>query len=86
MLKVNGIKNKTGYETSKFLLKQTQLILPMLAYKFKIGSIMLNFQVAQPKLNGVRCIGNINKGDVVLYSRLGNAFNNLDHIENELVH
>ena len=28
-------KNKTGYETSKSLLKQTQLILPMLAYKFQ---------------------------------------------------
>ena len=79
-------KNKTGYETSKSLLKQTQLILPMLAYKFQDRKHNVTFpKVAlQPKLNGVRCVGNINKGDVVLYSRLGNAFNNLDHIENEL--
>ena len=57
------------------------MIKPMLAHKFDKSTINFDKQTyIQPKLDGVRCI--FTKDGA--YSRVGNKFMNVKHIEKEL--
>lgn len=72
--------------------------LPMLAKTFyqethpdvvkgkKKKTVLSSPLIVQPKLNGVRCIAHREaSGEVKLYSREGNEFENLSHIANDLL-
>jgi len=62
-------------------------IKPMLAYKVSAKPIDWNEPVfIQPKLDGVRCIIQLEKGKVIAYSRTGKLWKNIDHILKDLKH
>lgn len=86
-------KEKQGYTESIDSIKQNSFeepILPMLAKKYDINSKSkkkkdINFPCyCQPKLDGLRCMALIQEGNVVLMSRVGKFFINLNHIKKSL--
>ena len=58
---------------------------PMLAYPVSAKPIdYSNTVFMQPKLDGVRCLIQYDKGKVTAYSRTGKVWKNIDHILNDL--
>ena len=58
---------------------------PMLAYPVSAKPIDYTNKVyIQPKLDGVRCLIQYDKGKVTAYSRTGKVWKNIDHILNNL--
>ena len=59
---------------------------PMLAYPVSNKPIDYSKPVyVQPKLDGVRCLIQCDKGQVTAYSRTGKVWKNIDHILNDLI-
>ena len=59
---------------------------PMLAYPVSSKPIDYSKPVyMQPKLDGVRCLIQCDKGQVTAYSRTGKVWKNIDHILNDLI-
>ena len=61
---------------------ESSSVLPMLAQNFDVHSSKIVYPaVAQPKLDGVRCMARLVEGEVEMMSRKGKAFTVLSHIE-----
>jgi len=69
---VNDVDNKKFYE-------------PMLAHNYKDRADEVKFPVySQPKLDGIRCITRLEKGEVVARTRNGKVIEAIPHITNSL--
>lgn len=88
-------KKKAGYVDSIEDAKNNQRVnllgmkRPMLAKKFKDFAHKIDWKrgvYVQPKLNGERCIFNIDDDLKTMYSRQGILFENLDHIKEQINH
>lgn len=77
---------REGYqETMQETSSTTKKIKPMLAKTFEQGEKHLKFPLlTQPKLDGLRCLAQVDDGEVVLYSRTGCVFQGFNKIKKEL--
>ena len=89
--KWNDKINKEAYITDKNKLDSNIVVRPMLAHKFEMSSLTkkrgTNIKLpafAQPKYDGIRCLANLVDGKVILQSRTGTLFNNLNKIRADL--
>lgn len=89
--KWNDKVNKEAYITDKTKLDSNIVVRPMLAHKFEMSSLTKKRGIhitlpafAQPKYDGIRCLANIVDDHVVLQSRSGTLFNNLNNIRKDL--
>jgi ATP-dependent DNA ligase len=89
--KWNDKVNKEAYITDKTKLDSNIVVRPMLAHKFEISSLTKKRGIhiklpafAQPKYDGIRCLSNLVNENVVLQSRTGTLFNNLNKIRTDL--
>ena len=89
--KWNDKVNKEAYISDKSKLDSNIVVRPMLAHKFEMSSLTkkrgTNIKLpafAQPKYDGIRCLANLVNGNVILQSRTGTLFNNLNKIRSDL--
>ena len=89
--KWNDKVNKEAYISDKSKLDSNIVVRPMLAHKFEMSSLTkkrgTNIKLpafAQPKYDGIRCLANLVDGKVILQSRTGTLFNNLNKIRADL--
>lgn len=64
--------------------EEDERISPMLAKEYQKESKLENPIFLQPKLDGMRCLAYISKGEVTLVSRMGETIQNLSHIKHDL--
>ena len=70
-----------------------EIVLPMLAHRYELNSAKKKKKdivfpcITQPKLDGIRSMSTMynNGGKVIIYSRKGKEFYNMEHIKNELL-
>lgn len=83
---------REDYEKEDKVDGKLQIILPMLAHRYELNSTKkkkkdITFPcITQPKLDGIRSLSTLynNGGKVIIYSRKGKEFYNMEHIKNEL--
>lgn len=75
--------SKDGYHQDG---EVTQVIQPMLAHKWAPGTRLAYPVVTQPKLDGVRCLGQVVNGSVELRTRNNKPIHHLNHIRQALLH
>lgn len=83
-LQYNSIVKKKidkGYTTNASGINKSLPVKPMLAQNYEKHKKKIKFPaIAQPKLDGVRCLIRVQDGEVRLLSRLGKPFSYMDHI------
>ena len=77
---------KEGYATT--LESVETPVYPMLANKFDFSSKKKNDIIfpcfVQPKLDGLRCMSNLNNGEIIMRSRVGKEFKQMEHLITQL--
>lgn len=84
--KYNDKIEKEGYSLTVDTVKT--LVFPMLANKFDFSSKKKNNIVfpccVQPKLDGLRCMSNLQDGEIIMKSRVGKEFKKMPHLITQL--
>jgi ATP-dependent DNA ligase len=83
---------REDYEKGDKVDGKLEIILPMLAHRYELTSAKKKKKdivfpcITQPKLDGIRSMSTMynNGGKVIIYSRKGKEFFNMEHIRNEL--
>ena len=78
-------KLRSGYFTNIHDVDDKKFYEPMLAYNYKDRADEVKFPVySQPKLDGIRCVIRLEKGEVVARTRNGKIIEAIPHITNSL--
>jgi DNA ligase-1 len=78
-------KLRSGYFTNVNDVDDKKFYEPMLAHNYKDRIAEVKYPVySQPKLDGIRCVARLEKGEVVARTRNGKIIEAIPHITNEL--
>jgi DNA ligase 1 len=83
---------RENYEKGDKVDGKLEIILPMLAHRYELNSTKKKKKdivypcITQPKLDGIRSMSTLhnNEGKIIIYSRKGKEFYNMEHIKKEL--
>ena len=84
-------KEKEGYVSDINELNGRVFVRPMLAHPFHMESLQKRGKTIkfpcyeQPKLDGIRCIAYLEKGNIIMESRKGVPFQFMNHIRQEIL-